>query len=71
MIRFMGNGRRIENVVRSLSSGFVVSICHVKSRLCCCITCHDTELVSVVRFMTQQGYSDVFVLSVSDWEVKV
>lgn len=68
MIRFMGNGKRIENVTRSLSSGFVTSVCHVKSGLCCCITHHDTELVSVVRFMQQQGYSDVFVLCVADWE---
>lgn len=68
MIRFMGNGKRIENVVRTLSSGFVSNITHVKSGLCCCIACHDNELVSVVRFMQQQGYGDVFVLSVSDWE---
>lgn len=69
MTKFMGNGKRIENVV-ALSSGFVSNIIHVKSGVCCCITCHDTELVSVVRFMQQQGYGDVFVLSVTDWEVK-
>lgn len=70
MIRFMGNGKRIEHVVRALSSGFVANIVHVQSGLCCCITRHDTELVSVIRFMQQQGYGDVFVLSVADWDVK-
>ena len=66
MIKFMGNGKRIENIVRCLTSGFVVSIYHPRTQLCCVLSYHETELISVVRFMTSCGYSDVFVLAVAE-----
>lgn len=68
MIKFMGNGKRIENVIRSLCSGYVSSIYHCKSGISCCISRHTTELVSAVCFMNSCGYRDVFVLYVAEYK---
>ena len=66
MIKFMGNGKRIEKVVRCLTSGFVVGVHHCKTGQSYTVTDHNTELVSVVRFMTAQGYNDVYLLTIAE-----
>ena len=58
MIRFMGNGQRIKNVVRTVCSDCTMRIYHIPSQ--------DSSvcdgLYSVVHFMTEHGYKDVFLL---------
>lgn len=66
MIKFMGNGKRIEKVVRCLTSGLVVGVHHCKTGQFYTVTDHDTELASVVRFMTAQGYNDVYLLTIAE-----
>lgn len=67
MIRFMGNGRRIEKVTRCLSSGFVSHVLHVKSGTVQFVDRHDS-MGSVSRFMNDHGYGDVYVLNVAEWK---
>ncbi len=67
MIKFMGNGKQIENVVRCLNSGFVNSIFHPKSGACCFVNRDEPKLASVVRFMNDHGYRDIYVLNVVEW----
>lgn len=68
MVRFMGNGKRIENVIRCLISSCVVSVYHHRSGLCCVMRSDNKGLYKAIEFMTAQGYGDVFILVVNNRE---
>jgi hypothetical protein len=58
MIRFMGNGKRIENVMRTVCSDCITQLYHVPSQdssIC-------DGLAAAVHFMTEHGFKDVFLL---------
>lgn len=58
MIKFMGNGLRIQNVVQALCSDCSMKIYHISTRTSFCATgIHD-----IVDFMTEYGYRDIFYL---------
>lgn len=61
MIRFMGNGLRIKNVLKCVASDCSYYIYHLKSRQCCT----DLSYGVILDFMLNHGFRDVFYLEIS------
>ena len=58
MIRLMGNGLRIQNVVQALCSDCLMKIYHISTRASFCAAGkHD-----ILDFMIEHGFKDVFYL---------
>ncbi len=58
MVKFMGNGLRISNVIQSLCSDCAMRIYHFSSKTSFC----PASIRESVDFMIKCGYGDIFYL---------
>lgn len=61
MVKFMGNGKRIEHVLRALLNDCLLVVSHIKDKRS--LGSHSTY--ELINFMVDCGYNDVFVLQVN------
>lgn len=66
-VRFLGNGLRIKNVLKCVTSNCSYRIYHLKSKQFCSDMSYDV----ILDFMISHGFRDVFYLEISDFDCEV